>query len=129
VGAKWYISKVGFAASMQRLMDAAGGNTIDNLQAGPTGRQFLGYPVVISQVLNTTLGAQASTNGLCYLGNLDLGAMMGSRRGITIVGSDQRYFEFDQLAVRGTERFDINVHGRGDATDPGPIIQLSTPAN
>jgi HK97 family phage major capsid protein len=126
--AKWYISKVGFAASMQRLMDAAGGNTIDTL-AGGVGRQFLGYPVVISQVLNSVLAAQASTNGLCYLGDLRMGTLLGSRRGITITSTADRYFELDQLAVKGTERYDINVHGRGTAALPGPIIQLSTPAN
>jgi HK97 family phage major capsid protein len=64
-GARWYISKKGFFASMSRLMTAAGGNTIDHI-AGGTGLQFLGSPVVITQVLNSTLTAQASTAILAY---------------------------------------------------------------
>jgi hypothetical protein len=53
----WYISKPGFYASMASLMDAAGGNTQDNV-AGGKNLQFLGYPVRITQVLNRTLTTQ-----------------------------------------------------------------------
>lgn len=126
--AKWFISKAGWANSMLRLAEAAGGNTTREIEAGG-GRQFLGYPVVISQVLNSTLTAQTSTNGLCFFGDLRLASMMGSRRGISIMGSNDRYFEFDQLAIKGTERFDINVHERGTATAAGAILSLKTPAS
>lgn len=127
-GAAWYISRAGWANSMLRLAEAAGGNTVAQI-AGGAPLQFLGFPVVISQVVNSTLTAQTSTDGLCYLANLDLGASMGSRRGVSIQVDGSRYFELDQLAIRGTERFDINYHERGTASAAGPVIMLSTPSS
>lgn len=126
--AKFYISKAGWAASMLRLIDAAGGNT-GAMIAGAAPKEFLGYPVIISQKMNSTLTAQTSTNGLAYLGNLRQAAMLGDRRGITIATSDQRYFELDQLAIRGTSRHDINVHDVGDTSNAGSMIMLATPGS
>jgi HK97 family phage major capsid protein len=126
--AKWYISRPGFAASMLRLLDAAGGNTSAMLSAG-AALSFMGYPVVLSQVLNNTLTAQTSTDGLLYFGDLRQSAMMGTRRGVSIDVDSSRYFELDQLAIRGTQRFDLNVHERGTASVAGSIIGLSTPAS
>lgn len=124
----WFIHKAGWAASMQRLQDAAGGNTIATL-AGGAGAMFLGYPVVFTQAMNSTLTAQTSTSGICYFGDLRMGSLFGDRRGITITASSERYFELDQLAIKGTERFDISIHGRGTASVPGPIIMLKTPSS
>lgn len=125
---KWYISKAGWAASMMRLLDAAGGNTIAMLQGG-VQPSFLGYPVVLTQVMNSTLTAQTSTEGLVIFGDLRLGVVLGDRRGVSMDMSRDRYFEYDQLAVRVTERFDINVHGVGTSSVPGPIVQLNTPGS
>lgn len=127
-GAAWYISRAGWANSMLRLAEAAGGNTVAQI-AGGAPLQFLGFPVVISQVMNSTLTAQTSTDGLCYLANLDLAASMGTRRGVSIQVDSSRYFEYDQLAIRGTERFDINYHERGTSTVAGPVVMLSTPSS
>ena len=127
-GAAWYVSRAGWANSMLRLAEAAGGNTVAQI-AGGAPLQFLGFPVVISQVMNSTLTAQTSTDGLVYLANLDLGASMGTRRGVSIQVDGSRYFELDQLAIRGTERFDINYHERGTSTVAGPVVMLSTPSS
>jgi HK97 family phage major capsid protein len=127
-GAAWYISRVGWANSMLRLAEAAGGNTTAQIAQG-AALQFLGFPVVISQVLNSTTSAQTSTDGICYLANLDMGASFGSRRGVSIAVDGSRFFESDQLAVRGTERFDINVHEKGTSSVAGPIIMMSTPSS
>ena len=54
---------------------------------------------------------------------------MGTRRGVSIQVDSSRYFEYDQLAIRGTERFDINYHERGTSTVAGPVIMLSTPSS
>jgi len=97
--------------------------------AGGAPLQFLGFPVEIVQVMNSTTTAQTSTDGLVYLGNLQLAATMGTRRGISIQVDGSRYFEFDQLAIRGTERFDVNYHERGTASVAGPVIMLSTPGS
>ena len=126
--AAWYVSRVGWANSMLRLAEAAGGNTVAQIQGGMS-LQFLGFPVVISQVMNSTTTAQTSTDGLAYLGDLRLAATMGTRRGIEIAVDPSRYFEFDQLAIRGTQRFDLNVHERGTASVAGPVIMLSTPGS
>lgn len=123
---KWYVSQAGWAASMLRLLDAAGGNTAAMLAAGPTGLQFLGYPVVISQKLNSTLGADASKIKVLF-GDLRMGSTFGNRRGVSVMLSEHRYFELGQIGILGTERFDINVHGRGTATAAGPIVALKTP--
>lgn len=122
--AKWYISQAGFAASMQKLMYAAGGNTTMTIPGG-TAIQFLGYPVVITQVLNSTLGADASKIK-CLFGDLGMAAKMGNRREITIQVSTDRYFEYGQVGIRGSERFDINVHDLGDGSTPGPLVALKT---
>jgi HK97 family phage major capsid protein len=127
--AKWYISKAGYAASMMRLIDAAGGNTIATLQNGANMREFLGYPVVIAQKMNNTLTAQTSTDGLCYFGDLRQAAAFGNRRGMSILMSEHRYMEFDEIGIRGTERFDLNVHETGTASAAGAIIMLSTPSS
>lgn len=128
-GAKWYLSKAGWAASMLRLLDASGGNTAAQL-AGSAPREFLGYPVVFVQVMNNTLTAQTSTAGLCLLGDLTQCCYLGNRRGITVDTSTDRYFEYDQVGIKATERFGITcVPGDPSAptTAAGPVVMLSTP--
>ena len=127
--AKWYISKAGWAASMLRLIDAGGGNTWRDLANGRRELAFLGYPVVIVQVMNSTLTAQTSTDGLCYFGDLQQAAVLGNRRGVSVFPSEHRYMEFNQVGVRGMQRFDIAYHERGDANNAGSIIMLSTPSS
>lgn len=124
----WYVSRAGWAASMLRLAAAAGGNTMESIGGGMQP-VFLGYPVRFSQVMNSTLTAQTTTDGLAYFGSLRQGVAFGDRRGISIMLSEHRYFELDQLAIKGTERFDIVVHEKGTATAPGSIIMLSTPGS
>jgi HK97 family phage major capsid protein len=126
--AKWYISRVGYYASMARLLDAAGGNTIETLSDGSRRLMFLGYPVVLSQVLSDTTGDQASTSILAF-GDLAMAATLGNRRGIRVLISPHRYMEYDQIGILGTERMDINVHERGDASNAGAIIVLDTPSS
>jgi HK97 family phage major capsid protein len=55
-----------------------------------------------------------------------MAATFGERRGIRIKTSDQRYFEYDQLGIQGTERIDINIHDVGDTSNAGAMIMLST---
>jgi HK97 family phage major capsid protein len=126
--AKWYISRVGYYASMARLLDAAGGNTIETLSDGSRRLMFLGYPVVISQVLPDTTGDQANKSILAF-GDLSMAATLGNRRGIRVLISPHRYMEYDQIGILGTERMDINVHERGDASNAGAIIVLDTPSS
>lgn len=119
---KWYISSQGFAASMEFLAAAAGGNTISSIQAGmqPT---FLGSPVVFSQVLPTTLAAQTSAI-VAYYGDLSMATTMGTRRGMRIATDASVYFASDALAVRCTERYDVVVNETGTASVAGPLVAL-----
>lgn len=122
----WFVSKAGYYASMHRLLMAAGGNTAENLENG--GRpMFLGYPVVFTSVLNKTLTAQTDTKLLAF-GDLRMASLLGDRRKMTMSLTDQRFWDEDQIAIKGTERFDINIHSRGTATDPGAILVLQTPS-
>jgi HK97 family phage major capsid protein len=107
---------------------AAGGNTIADLQAGAQPR-FLGYPVVFADVMNSTLTAQTSTDGLAYFGNLRMAGLFGDRRGLAIATSTDVYFTTDDVGVRATERFDVNIHDKGDASNAGGIVMLSTPGS
>lgn len=123
----WYVSQYGFATSMARLAYAGGGNTTQQIGGG-FGPSFLGYPVRISQTLNSAAGSDVSKIKALF-GSLSLASTMGERRGVTIATSPDRYFEQDQIAIRGTERIDINVHDLGDNTTPGPIIALKSAAS
>jgi HK97 family phage major capsid protein len=127
-GPKWYISRAGYAASMERLQIAAGGNVVADVANGGVPR-FLGYPVVFCDIMNTTLGAQTSTDGLAYFGNARLAAKLGDRRGMALAQSTDVYFTTDEIAIRGTERFDIVVHDIGTASVSGSMIMLSTPGS
>lgn len=125
---EWYISKVGWAASMMRLADAAGGNTALDIE-GVRRQVFLGYPVNFMQAMNTTVAAQVSTNGLCYLGDLRMACTLGNRQEISIEADASRYFEYRQIGVQAYERFDINVHDVGDTSIAGAMIMLATPTS
>lgn len=123
-GTGWFCSSYVFAAAMQRLMYAQGGVTVRETTQG-TGYSFLGYPVYISQVLNSTAGTDASKVKALF-GNLRLAATMGVRRATDIAVSNEYGFATDQIALRATTRFDINVHSVGDNTNAGPIVALRT---
>ncbi len=120
--AKWFCSTVAFDLIFGRLMANAGGNTIRDVEAGYTP-MYLGYPIIISQVLPTSTSTINGTPILLF-GDLTLGSMMGDRRGVRIRPSDQRYLEFDQLAFMATERFDIINHDLDSTTTAGPIVAL-----
>lgn len=112
--AEWYMSQQVFYSSVASITAAAGGNRLDVLTQG-IEKRLLGFPVVIAQVLNTwTPASSVGTGNIQYhFGDLSKAAMMGDRRGVTIMRSDHRYFENDQIGLRGTERFDIVVHDIG----------------
>lgn len=130
--AKWYCSPLFYYSVMVNLLTAAGGNTIQNLQAGESGELFLGYPRELTEVLPT---ADAVSQVCCLFGDLQKAAQFGDRRQRTLAFSTEAtvggesMFERDERGVRGTERFDINVHDVGTATAAGPIVGLITAAS
>ena len=120
---KWYVSNAGWAASMQRLANAVGGTTGTELQNGVVQNTFLGYPVVKTQVLNSALTGTTGTRA-CYFGDLSMGSWFGTRRGLRIRASTDKYFSEDMIAIQGTQRFDINIYDIGTASDSGGIVGL-----
>ena len=122
----WICHKTFYHTVMQSLMNAAGGNTSAVLAAAGI-REFLGYPVVISQVFPST---EANDQIPVVFGNFAQGASFGDRRMESISFSDsasvggQSMWERDQIGVKGTQRFDINVHDFGTDSVAGPICGL-----
>jgi HK97 family phage major capsid protein len=123
-GAAWYVSPAGFAASISRLKYAAGGATVENLGSS-VGETFLGYPVRLVHVMNSTLGADAGEVKVLF-GNLGLSSIYARRRDFAVRLYDQVYAVNDQLLLQGTMRFDINHHSLGDTNEAGPVIALKS---
>ena len=121
---RWFMHSAVYWASAARLQDAAGGNTSVNLANGPM-QMFLGYPVTFVQVMPSTTGTAATTI-LAYFGDLRLGATYGTRRQTRTEVSAERYFEYDLIGIKTTERIAINIHERGDSIRTRPIVALKT---
>ena len=107
----------------------------------PLRKSFLGYDVVISQVMPRV---SATSQVCCLFGNLAMAARLGDRRQTTIQMSEHALnaFEQDEVVIRGTERFDIVVHDVGRSHSgrrrrrrapignmAGPIVGLMTAAS
>lgn len=120
---KWYVSQPGYVNMLLRLATAAGGVTATEMVNGVVNYNYMGFPVVIDQTLPKVL-TDLSDVAMAFFGDLSLAVKMGERRGITISLSDQRYWEYDQVGIRATERVDILPHSLGSTTDAGPIIAL-----
>ena len=127
----WVVHRLVYFTVMKRLELAAGGATATEIADG--GRRprplFLGYPVEFSQVMPS---ATAVTQVCALLGDFNTGATFGDRRDETIEFDDtvvvggQSVWERDQIAVKGTERMDINVHEFGTSAVAGAIVGLRT---
>ncbi len=118
----WYISSTGYYASMERLLNAAGGNNNINLANGAP-LNFLGDPVIFTQVMEDRT-TTATGSVACYYGDLRMSAVMGDRAGIAIDADRSIYFKKNAIAIRSWERFDINVHETGTATTAGSIVAM-----
>ena len=116
---KWYMHKSTWHGGFEKVASAAGGTSGREIQEGYRGTPtFFGYPVEFAQVM--TSGTYAADNAVALFGDLSMAASFGDRRTTEVQISDSALnaFEQDELAIRGTERFDINVH------DIAPIVAL-----
>ena len=123
---KWYMHKTVYHSLVQNRALEAGGTTQAMMLGEKVVPQLFGYPVEFSQVL-PNLGTLTDTLRIGYFGDLGLASSFGDRRQTEIQISDSALnaFEQDELAIRGTERFDINCHDTGDSSDAGPIIAMN----
>ena len=122
--AKFYCSKLVKDLVFNRLKAAAGGNAIVDLQGRVTDT-FLGHEIVVSQVLRAgTATADNAGNVIFLYGDLNMAVTFGQRRGISIARSEHVHWSTDQIALRATQRVDINVHDIGTATAAGAVVAL-----
>jgi HK97 family phage major capsid protein len=133
--AKWFMHKTVFWTGIAPLIEAAGGNIAMYLSTG-IPLKFLGYDVEFMQAMpnqSAISGASATPalQAVAVLGDMGITCFMGTRRGVTVKTSDQRFIEFDQLAIQCTERVAIN-NVCGDSVAPtvaaGPMVALTLPA-
>lgn len=115
---------------MRRLELASGGVTAAEIRERVTP-QFMGYPVRISQVMPSTA---AASQVCCLFGDFMQAGCLGDRQQDTISFSTeanvggQSMWERNQIGIRGTSRWDINVHDVGDSSNAGPVVGLETGA-
>lgn len=129
----WVCHRTFFYEVMEPLAIASGGTSAAEVREGERRSRpvFRGYPVEFSQVF-PKVTAVATVSVL--LGDFNIAAVFADRRMLEIEFSDQVYvnnesvWERDQIAVKGTQRYDIKVHSVGDATDAGAIVALETGA-
>lgn len=109
VGARneWYMNSTLFHGPVRDLLNAAGGNTLSDLEGGqrPT---LLGYPV---NFVNVLPGASASTSGdlLAVFGDMRLGCYFGDRRALNFKTLNELYAENDQIGLVATERVSLAI--------------------
>lgn len=120
-GAKWYCSPTVFDVVIARLVLAAGGALPIDIINGVSTPKALGYPVVLTEVLPST--AANSQNAILF-GNLQQSSTFGDRRMPTIDTDKSLYFTQDALAIKGTERIDIDNHDLGTSSTAGPVVAL-----
>lgn len=121
---KIYCSKSAWHGVFERLAAVAGGNTMQTLADGLRVPQFLGYPVVWTQVIPVSETGGAT---FAFIGDLRLASYFGDRRSTSVdfsnTGGDA--WENDLIAVRATERVDIVNANVGSATASGAVIKLT----
>lgn len=122
-GSAWYCSPSAQELIFNAIKIAGGGTTRDMLSESDTPR-FLGYPIYVTPVMADNPATDYNGAVVCAFGNLRMAATMGDRRGIRIALSNEQYWEEDQIGIKGTERFDINVHDLGSTTVKSPFAVL-----
>jgi HK97 family phage major capsid protein len=120
-GAKWYASSYAIGRTFARLGATAAGMTMTSTGPRPL-MQYLSWP--IEPVPSLPGSGDQSGKPMIFFGDLSMAATLGDRRGVTIKTTESRYLEYDQIGIRGTERFDINVHDLGNTTTAGPLVAL-----
>ena len=122
-GATWLASPTFDELIFSRLMAAGGGNNTATL-AGEIVPAYLGKARVVCEPCYSNPATDLTGKAMLFYGNLKQGVAFGERRGITVKVLRERYAEYRQIGVIGTERIDINCHGVGDTSAAGPIVAL-----
>jgi HK97 family phage major capsid protein len=124
VDAGWFVSQMGYAMTLCRLANAAGGIVIQETATGRRLPHFMGFPVYLTQVL-PQVTTDLSNLVMLAFGDMRKAATLADRRQPTIARADQaQTFIQDQVQFRVTERVDINVQNLGDNSTAGAIVGL-----
>lgn len=123
-GAKWYCSPTALAVVFNAIKIAGGGNTMEIL-SNAVQPSFLGYPIVVTPVMADGASTDYTSKVMIAFGNLAQAATIATRRDIRVAVSDQRYFELDQIAIKGTLRHSIVAHDLGSTTVKSPLVVLT----
>lgn len=120
---KIFCPKGAYHGVFERLMAVGSGNSMTDLANGFQTPKWMGYPVEFSQAISATESADAT---FAYIGDLRQAVYMGDRRQNAIAFSDSALnaFEQDEIAVRGTERFDIVCANVGSSSATGAIVRM-----
>lgn len=129
---KWYCTNEFWATVLCRIALSLGGSAVAQIQ-DEIKPSFLGKPVELVEVMDHV---EANSSVPLLYGNVAQAAMFGDRRGMTVkmTDSNDTDFEEDLMAVKATERFDINVHDVGNAhatpaqRKAGPVVGLQMAA-
>jgi HK97 family phage major capsid protein len=121
---KVYCSKQAYHAVFERLALNAGGNNATDIANGLTQPKWYGYPIEFAQVIPVTESGGAT---FAYIGDLQQACIFGDRRANSIAFSDSALnaFEQDEIAVRGTERFDIVCANVGGSSSYGAMVKMT----
>jgi HK97 family phage major capsid protein len=117
--ARWFCSGPGVGLGLARLAAAAG----HDIGVAPDGLAYMGFPISIVPSMPGS-GSQVGKIVVVF-GDLSLAVALGSRAGVTVRNSSDRYMDQDQTIVRGTERFDVVCANLGDNTNPGAVVGLT----
>ena len=114
--ASWLMSRAFHSTVVQKLLYAAGGNTVSTVEGG-SGFQLFGYPINFSdQMPASGAGVVAA-----YFGDFEGSVAIGDREGVDVAFSAEYYFNQDCTGARGSTRYDINVHGAGGSSAEGYV--------
>lgn len=111
------------AAIFLRLAASVGGIQPMQIEGLGMVNTFLGAPIIYNNVMTTAIGNQASRQLLVY-GDISLAADFGDRMGLAVEISEQRYWDENNIGIKGTIRHDVNVHALGATTTAGPLAVL-----
>jgi HK97 family phage major capsid protein len=118
----WITSKYGHNALFGRLTQAVSGNRKADLAAAMPD-QWMGYQIITSPAM-PKVATDLSDVAMALFGDLRMGVILGDRRGMTMIVDPYSLSSYQQTKIISSERFDLNCHGVGDASNAGPIVAL-----
>lgn len=123
MNATWVMS-ASYADYIMNVMGTAfGGSSGQDLQQTPA-RTLFGRPVVTSEIMPSSLSADNEDKVMALFGDFRQVSLFGDRRRMTMAVSEHIKFAEDQIALKVTERIQIQNHAVGTTSAAGSVIAL-----